>query len=227
MKKKLFFLIFIISFFIVLVIIFNYYENKKSKIIMELDKKELSDVDNLMVVAHPDDESLWGGIHLLNDDYLVICVTCVDKDRIEEFKNVLNITGDDYLILGYPDKDNNGEIDDWISSYDNIKLNLEEIVKYKKWDTIITHNPDGEYGHIHHKLLSKIISDISPKDKLYYFNNYYNFEEIENINISMISNDDLLKKERLLEVYTSQKEIIDNHRPNIKYEKFIPYKKWK
>ena len=42
-----------------------------------------------MIVAHPDDEMLWGGAHLLNGNYLVVCITCGrSKTRDKEFKEV-------------------------------------------------------------------------------------------------------------------------------------------
>lgn len=33
----------------------------------------------------------------------------------------------------------------------------------KDWDKIVTHNPDGEYGHIHHKKVSKYVTMILKK----------------------------------------------------------------
>ena len=35
--------------------------------IRELDSLQLEDCTKLMVVAHPDDETLWGGAHLLEN----------------------------------------------------------------------------------------------------------------------------------------------------------------
>lgn len=29
----------------------------------------------MMITAHPDDETLWGGGHLLEGEYLVVCMT--------------------------------------------------------------------------------------------------------------------------------------------------------
>ena len=69
----------------------NYVKNKLRKI-------NLKDVNNLMIVAHPDDESLWGGAHLANGDYLVACVTCgVVKERQEEFEKAMNEFENKYI----------------------------------------------------------------------------------------------------------------------------------
>ena len=226
MKRMILFFEFIFVLLLILVIFSNIIQNNKSKIIADLEKKNIKNINNLMVVAHPDDESLWGGINILNDDYLVVCVTCVDQERINEFKKVMEKTNDEYLILGYPDK-TNGQRDDWITSYDGIKKDLIEIVNYKNWKKIVTHNPDGEYGHIHHQLLSNIMTDISSKDILYYFNKYYSEEELNNNSYDSLNDEDLLKKEEILKIYKSQKDIVNNHRSNIKYEELIKYSNWK
>lgn len=33
----------------------------------EIDQIDLNDCQKLMIVAHPDDETIWGGDHLLKD----------------------------------------------------------------------------------------------------------------------------------------------------------------
>lgn len=227
MKKIIVIVLFIITFLTLLIVSIDVTLNKDTKLAIKLNSINLDDIDNLMVVAHPDDETLWGGVHLLSDNYLVVCVTCVDKERIEEFKNVMKASSNEYIILGYPDKTNN-QRDNWNTSYDGIKLDLEEIVDYKKWNTIVTHNPDGEYGHIHHMLVSEIMTNISPKDRLYYFNKYYTKEDIEigDKSLKRITNNELMQKEELLKLYPSQGNIINNHRQTIIYERFIPYNEW-
>ena len=41
----------------------------------DLDALDLDGYDKVMFVAHPDDDLLWGGRHLIEDDYLVVCMT--------------------------------------------------------------------------------------------------------------------------------------------------------
>ena len=66
---------------------------------------DLDGYDKVMFVAHPDDDLLWGGRHLIEDDYLVVCMTRGnDPVRSAEFKSVMEATGDKHLILSYPDK---------------------------------------------------------------------------------------------------------------------------
>lgn len=46
--------------------------------------------ESLMIVAHPDDETIWGGSHLINGNYTVLCITNGNnKKRKKEFMNVM------------------------------------------------------------------------------------------------------------------------------------------
>ncbi len=196
--------------------------------IKKIDKLDLDDVNNIMIVAHPDDETLWGGDHLSKSNYLVVCVTCgVDKQRQEEFNNVVNEYGNVGLSLGFPDK-TNGQKDNWSKHYYIIEKTLKKIINYKDWDMIVTHNPDGEYGHIHHQMISTMVTKNAKKDNLYYFNKYYTKEELENINNCKkeLNEKELKMKNHLLSYYSSQEAIINNHYQNVPLENFIPYKYW-
>ena len=37
--------------------------------------------ESLMIVAHPDDETIWGGSHLLKGHYLVVCLTNGNNEK--------------------------------------------------------------------------------------------------------------------------------------------------
>ena len=41
----------------------------------DLDALDLDGYDKVMFVAHPDDDLLWGGRHLIEEKYLVVCMT--------------------------------------------------------------------------------------------------------------------------------------------------------
>ena len=58
-----------------------------------------------MIVAHPDDETIWGGSHLINGNYTVLCITNGNnKKRKKEFMKVMEKTHSKGIILSFPDK---------------------------------------------------------------------------------------------------------------------------
>lgn len=201
-------------------------ENTNSSYVDLLDIKMIAgDNLNLMIVAHPDDETIWGGAHLLEEDYFVVCVTCGNVAiRDEEFKTVMGITGDSYTFLGYPDLAGWG-ISDWVEEKDSIKKDLEQIIGSREWKSVVTHNPDGEYGHKHHKMLSAMVSEVTNKDNLYYFGRYYTNDAIP----VMDKVDNYLyniKMNNLISVYKSQPKAMKRHNHMMEYENFVSYYEW-
>ena len=196
----------------------------------DVNNLDLSNIHNLMIVAHPDDETIWGGAHLLEDNYLVVCITCgTDRTRVEEFKKALSISSDSYVMLGYPDKTNNKR-DDWSKVYDNIVKDIERIIALKKWDTIVTHNEDGEYGHIHHKMTNNIVKSVYENNKitshLYFFGKYYNKNDIDLYKERLIpidNNSKDIKINKMLSVYKSQSFITDYFGHMFNYENWQEY----
>ena len=204
-------------------------ETKEKKEDLSIPKEDkYKGINKLMIVAHPDDETFWGGAHLIEDDYLVVCITCgTVKRRVEEFKNAMSITGDKYIMLGYPDL-TNGKKDDWSKVHVNIKSDLEKIINYKHWEMIVTHNPAGEYWHIHHIMTNKMVTELSDKDVLYYFGYYFKKDSIKNVNgMDTISSESKkIKMEKLVPVYKSQvgaKKILEHM---FDYENFVFNKDW-
>lgn len=204
-------------------------ETKEKKEDLSIPKEDkYKGINKLMIVAHPDDETFWGGAHLIEDNYLVVCITCgTVKRRVEEFKKAMSITGDKYIMLGYPDL-TNGKKDDWSKVHVNIKSDLEKIINYKHWEMIVTHNPYGEYGHIHHIMTNRMVTELSDEDVLYYFG-YYFFERgiksIEGMN-TISSESRKIKMEQIVPIYASQigaKKAFDHM---FDYENFVFNKDW-
>ena len=169
MKKNIIKFILLLSLFLVCTyLIYFYTMNKSVRVDKRIEAIDLTNINKLMIVAHPDDDYIWGGSHLIDDNYLVVCVTCgVKRERAIEFKKAMDKTNDKYIMLGYPDK-TNGKRDNWNSVYDSITNDLKKIIEYKDWELVVTHNPDGEYGHIHHKMTSSIVTSLYDGN-LYYF----------------------------------------------------------
>lgn len=229
MKIKIFLAIFLIATLAVLTTISLWPNDNEGFVKTDYTKLNLDGIENLMVIAHPDDDILWGGSELIHNDYLVVCITCGNVERRkEEFEEVMSRTKDAYVMLGYPDK-TNGERDNWDTVRDDIVDDLQKIYELKNWKKVLTHNMDGEYGHIHHKMTNTIVTDIVLKDSLYYFGKYHSKRDLEenDIELPLLDDETLREKEDLLNIYKTQdKTIHETFGHMIKSENVISYKDW-
>ena len=183
----------------------------------DLEERGIGKASKLMIVAHPDDDILWGGAHLMEKGYFVVVVTNrYNAVRKQEFYKVLEASGNNGIMLSYPDK-TYGKKDSWEHNKDGIRKDLEKIINYQHWDLIVTHNADGEYGHIHHKMTHRFVTDIFDeyRDKLdtelWFFGFYhaaYKIGGVENI-MTRITDEQLAFKEEMLTLYKSQSKTID------------------
>lgn len=197
-----------------------------------LDKIDLSQSTKLMVVAHPDDEVLWGGAELAEGDYFVVCLTNGNNAvRKAEFDKVMEKSRNVGMILSYPDTVG-GVRSDWKEQRAGIARDLDVILTYKKWGKVVTHNPDGEYGHIHHKLTSALVSQIYFKnfdlEDLYYFEIHYSKKAIQKLSgrLERVSNDLLETKLELFSIYVSQAKCVADHKYLAAYENLINANDW-
>lgn len=193
-----------------------------------IDGLNLKNIDSVMFVAHPDDETIWGGSHLLKKHYLVVCLTNGNnKVRRKEFMNVMKATGSTGVMFNYPDK-TNGQRDNWNKSRKYIKNDVHYILGKKKWKTVVTHNPDGEYGHTHHQMTSYIVSKDSRVDmnQLVYFGRYYKKKNLPH-NLNSISQSDLKKKMKLTNMYSSQSKVMDHLGHMLPHENWVKAKDWR
>lgn len=112
-------------------------------------------MNNLVVVAHADDEvlNMGGTLHQWKDEYWkIVCVTKdIEHGRDPQFYEVCKMLGADGVILGYE----MGLKKKW--SNKNVAKDLESILNEREWDRVFTHNATGEYGHVQHIQLNKIM----------------------------------------------------------------------
>jgi LmbE family N-acetylglucosaminyl deacetylase len=104
-----------------------------------------------MIVAHPDDEVLWGGGLLLSKPSWRWWIASVtrgdDRDRARRFRCVqreLSIGGRIASLDDGPDQDplDPEELDDTI----------RQLLPRSRWDLVATHGPCGEYtSHLRHE----------------------------------------------------------------------------
>jgi len=177
----------------------------------------LSDIDDprsiLMIVAHPDDETLWGGDFLVENGARAHVVVATGdsgkhtKKRTEEFKAV-------GLMLGFK-----AEILPGVDKYEriNLKKSVRERIRHLicssdfEWNQIITHGPEGEYGHPLHQVVYGFVIDsfrycCLNSNKLYVFNPRLPSPTIRTPSLDGWSK----KKVEALHLYESQKNVIFN-----------------
>lgn len=190
---------------------------------------DLDKYKNLMIVAHPDDDMLWGGAHLIEDDYVVVCITCGSNSRrLNEFRRVMQKTDDSYIALGYPDTILRNR-NDWKYFSDYIIKDLEKIISSNDWNLVVTHNKSGEYGHIHHKMTNKFVTDIYNESdasyELYYFGDYYSKKKIVGVEEELIPISDEVLEEKLeiIDLYVSQIFVKDKFEHMMRYEMWEKY----
>lgn len=188
-----------------------------------LDALGLDEYDKLMIVAHPDDELIWGGGHLIEDDYFVVCITRGnDSVRKGEFEQVVSSTGDKGLILSYPDKIANKR-SKWLFFHGKIKKDIETVIAYKDWEEIVTHNQEGEYGHQHHIMTHDIVvtacDEVGTDAEQMYFGDYYKKKDVPN-DLQQIDDETLGQKEEIAKIYKSQSKTVK------KLKHMFPYENW-
>lgn len=216
-------------------------------LIWEAERKKAYDVDTLtseqikavadnkkatklMIVAHPDDDVIWGGGHLMDGDYFVVCITNGRNDtRKPEFEKMLEQSGNSGYILEYPDKVA-GERDNWEKVWDKIKSDIDRLMTCKDWELIVTHNKDGEYGHQHHKYTHSIVTELYDKNKLseplYCFGTYHSAKKLPDYESEMtkMSDKQIEYKNELVKVYESQSNTVGKLWHMAPYEMWTQYK---
>ncbi len=126
----------------------------------------------LVIVAHPDDETIWmGGTILKNKNWkwtiLSLCRKN-DADRKPKFMKVCSFYGADGIISDLDDEKLEPlQINEVIKK---IKQNLKKI----NYNYIFSHGKNGEYGHLRHRevhqAVKKMVENEELKcDKIYFF----------------------------------------------------------
>jgi LmbE family N-acetylglucosaminyl deacetylase len=128
----------------------------------------------LLIVAHPDDETLWTGGTLLSHPlwkcFIISLCRGHDPDRTHKFYEALKI----YRAIGIM-----GDLDDEPEQKPLKEKDTEDyiinLIPEKKYDLLITHNPKGEYtSHLRHEETGKAViklwkSGLIPATELWTF----------------------------------------------------------
>ncbi len=176
----------------------------------------------LVIVAHPDDETIWmGGTLLKHKDSwdMTIISLCRknDKDRAPKFAKVCE---------SYNARCFMSDLDDSEKGYFK-KISEEEIISRVKkfiqgesFDYIFTHGENGEYGHIRHKevhnAILKMLKDRILIAKKVFFFSYSKKGELACVNTNAdkfirLNNMYLQRKKQLIqEIYGFEKDSFEN-----------------
>jgi LmbE family N-acetylglucosaminyl deacetylase len=110
-----------------------------------------------LIVAHPDDETLWAGGTILNHPAWKCFIVCLcrgnDKERSGKFYNALKEYGADGIM---------GDLDDGPDQIPLSEKAVEDAILHllppSHFDLIISHNPLGEYTrHLRHEEVGKAV----------------------------------------------------------------------
>jgi LmbE family N-acetylglucosaminyl deacetylase len=124
-------------------------------------------VKTAVIVAHPDDETLWaGGSILMHHSWRCFIITLCrgdDPDRAPKFRNALEMLHAEGKMGSLDDGPEQFPLDENL-----IKTTILELLKERHFDLVITHDPAGEYTrHLRHEEISRAVIDLWCQEKIF------------------------------------------------------------
>ncbi|MGV8964298.1 MAG: PIG-L deacetylase family protein [Candidatus Saccharimonadaceae bacterium] len=119
-----------------------------------------------IIVAHPDDETLWAGGTILSHPmwncFIVSVCRGSDIDRAPKFYRVLKELRSDGIMGDMNDGPEQNPLDEVV-----LHQTIMNLLPEKHYDLIITHNPSGEYTrHLRHEEVSKAVINLWQVNKI-------------------------------------------------------------
>lgn len=113
-----------------------------------------------LIVAHPDDETLWAGGTILSYPSWQWFIVCLcrgnDKERAPKFYNALKILKSEGIMGDLDDGPEQRPLDE-----KEIEQTVLDLLPAMHFDLIISHNPSGEYTrHLRHEETSKSVINL-------------------------------------------------------------------
>jgi LmbE family N-acetylglucosaminyl deacetylase len=110
-----------------------------------------------IIVAHPDDETLWAGGLILNHPLWEFYIVCLcrknDNDRAPRFYKALKMLHAKGIMGDLNDGPEQNPIEET-----DLEQTILDLLPQHHFDLIITHNPKGEYTkHLRHEETSKAV----------------------------------------------------------------------
>ncbi len=118
---------------------------------------EIKQKDVAIIVAHPDDETLWAGGTILSHPtwncFIVSLCRGKDPERAPKFYNALKILKSEGIMGDLDDSPEQKPLDQKM-----LEQTIIELLPAKHYHLIISHNPSGEYTrHLRHEEVSKAV----------------------------------------------------------------------
>lgn len=119
-----------------------------------------------IIVAHPDDETLWAGGTILNHPmwncFIISICRGSDMDRAPKFYKALKVLHSKGIMDDLDDSPDQNPLDEI-----PLEQTILKLLPKKQYDLIITHNPNGEYTrHLRHEEVSKAVINLWHKSKI-------------------------------------------------------------
>jgi LmbE family N-acetylglucosaminyl deacetylase len=110
-----------------------------------------------IIVAHPDDETLWAGGAIMSHPSWQCFIACLcrknDADRAPKFFKALKILKSQGIMGNLDDEPEQKPLEETV-----VEQAVLDLLPTKHFDLIITHNPTGEYTrHLRHEEISKAV----------------------------------------------------------------------
>ena len=119
-----------------------------------------------IIVAHPDDETLWAGGTILRHPNWKCFIVCVcrgsDTDRAIRFKEMLKVVGAEGVMGDLDDGPEQNPLDFLV-----LEKTILELLPPIPYDLIITHNVTGEYTkHLRHEEVNRAVINLWHRGEL-------------------------------------------------------------
>jgi len=113
-----------------------------------------------IIVAHPDDETLWAGGTILSNHgwqcFIVSLCRKNDPDRAPKFEKVLNFFGAEGIMGDLDDGPNQSPLNE-----DEVQNAILRLLPSRHFDLIITHSINGEYTrHRRHEEIGRAVINL-------------------------------------------------------------------
>lgn len=119
-----------------------------------------------VIVAHPDDETLWAGGTILSHPswncFIVSVCRGNDTERAPKFYQALKVLRSEGIMGDLDDGPDQNPLDE-----EEVEQTILDLLPKQHYDLIISHNPNGEYTrHLRHEEVSKAVINLWSNSKI-------------------------------------------------------------